>query len=197
MPYAERIIGIYKIVNKANGKCYVGQSQNLLKRVAEHFRLLRRGHHTNPRLQHAFNKYGEANFKWEIEATCTDLADIDAIEEAFLRGEAWFEEPTFYNIADFAKAPMRGKTHTEESKEKMRQKRLQGAHKYESPEYHKKLREAQMRRHLARPEYVDKVKIVLENFGKVSQSECARRAGIESRDVKRVFNLYQHLQGAL
>ena len=30
------MIGIYKITNKENGKCYVGQSNNIERRFSEH-----------------------------------------------------------------------------------------------------------------------------------------------------------------
>lgn len=30
------MVGIYKITNKLNGKCYIGQTDDLERRIAEH-----------------------------------------------------------------------------------------------------------------------------------------------------------------
>ena len=43
--------GIYKIENNLNGKIYIGQTQNVFKRRAEHFIALRRGRHPNQEMQ--------------------------------------------------------------------------------------------------------------------------------------------------
>ena len=57
-----KISGIYKIVNKVNGKYYVGSSNDVLKtRFYEHKRLLTKNKHFNVKLQNAWNKYGESN----------------------------------------------------------------------------------------------------------------------------------------
>ena len=45
------LAGIYKITNNKNGKIYVGQSQNVYEREAEHFVALRRGKHPNKLMQ--------------------------------------------------------------------------------------------------------------------------------------------------
>lgn len=43
--------GIYKITNQLNGKVYVGQSQNVYEREAEHFTALRHKKHPNKDMQ--------------------------------------------------------------------------------------------------------------------------------------------------
>ncbi len=43
--------GIYKITNNINGKIYVGQSENVYKRKAQHFTALRRNTHENKQMQ--------------------------------------------------------------------------------------------------------------------------------------------------
>lgn len=58
---------IYSILNKNNGKIYIGQTiQKANKRKSEHFTRLRRNEHDNPHLQNAFNKYGEDSFEFNI-----------------------------------------------------------------------------------------------------------------------------------
>ena len=84
MPYKNDVCGLYKIVNMVTQQCYVGQSQNVKKRLSEHFRLLKFGKHTNRHLQNAYNKYGADAFKGEIEIECQSLEELDKLEEAFL-----------------------------------------------------------------------------------------------------------------
>lgn len=196
MPYKQDVIGIYKIVNKATGKCYVGQSQRMRKRVREHFRLLRWGKHTNPKLQHAWNKYGEENFEWSFEVVCDDTTDLDVIENAFISGEAFFPEPVFYNIADFAKAPMRGKHHSEEARERIRAGRRAANFDYRSPEYRKTLAEAQHRRLFSDEQFVAKVRFLVNNPD-MSYAERGRVVGTDTGSARKLALKYSHLKGTL
>lgn len=65
------MIGIYKITNQVNGKVYIGQSVNIKQRWAEHKANLRNNKHENSYLQNAWNKYGEANFIFEVIEKCS------------------------------------------------------------------------------------------------------------------------------
>ena len=49
-------IGIYKIINKVNGKYYVGSSLNINKRWSVHKSALSKNKHHNDHLQNAWNK---------------------------------------------------------------------------------------------------------------------------------------------
>lgn len=196
MPYKIDVCGIYKIVNRATNQCYVGQSQRCKKRLKEHFRLLRWNKHTNSHLQNSYNKYGAENFYGEIEAECESLEELDRLEEAFLQGDAWFDEPAVYNIADFAKAPMRGKTHSEEVRERIRLGRRATTFDYRSPEYRKTLSEAQMARIFADPKFVAKLKYILDNSN-MSYAERARQLGADTSSIRRLALKYQHLKGEL
>ncbi len=81
--------GIYKIVNRVNGKYYVGSSNNIGWRTYSHFHKLKLGKHENSHLQNAWNKYGESAFEIVIveelpkelllitEQKYLDLAKID------------------------------------------------------------------------------------------------------------------------
>jgi len=64
----EKVSGIYKIINKINGKYYVGSSMDMFRephgRWPQHKRHLRANVNQNPHLQSAWNKYGEENFKF-------------------------------------------------------------------------------------------------------------------------------------
>lgn len=57
-----KISGIYKIVNKVNGKYYVGYSKNIYIRWRNHKLYLNKGNHKNTHLQNSWNKYGSNNF---------------------------------------------------------------------------------------------------------------------------------------
>lgn len=196
MPYKIDSCGIYKIVNKATGQCYVGQSQHVKKRLKEHFRLLRWNKHTNPHLQHAYNKYGAENFYGAVEVECETPEQLDYLEEQFLRGDAWFDEPNVYNIADFAKAPMRGKSHSEEARERIRLGRRASTFDYQSEDYRATLSKAQMARFHSDPKFLAKLKFVLDN-PELSYAERARRLGADTSAVRRLALKYQHLKGVL
>lgn len=59
--------GIYEIVNKVNGKRYVGSAVNLGQRWRQHRCELGKGRH-NPHLQNAWRKHGELAFSfWVLE----------------------------------------------------------------------------------------------------------------------------------
>lgn len=194
MPYKADVCGIYKIVNTATGQCYVGQSQRAKKRIKEHFRLLRGNKHTNPHLQNAYNKYGASSFYGEIEVECEDAEELDRLEEAFLQGQAWFDTPTVYNIADFAKAPMRGKTHSEEVRQRIRLGRRASTFDYQSCEYRQTLSNAHMARALADPKFVAKIKFIVENPD-MSYAQRARTLGADTSSVRRLALKYGHLKG--
>lgn len=69
--------GVYKILNKINGKFYIGSSTRLNIRNMEHFRLLKSGKHGNAYLQHSYNKYGKENFIYEVLEYCHDTKCIE------------------------------------------------------------------------------------------------------------------------
>jgi group I intron endonuclease len=196
MPYKTDVCGLYKIVNKATGSCYVGQSQRCRKRIKEHFRLLRWNKHTNPHLQNAYNKHGADNFFGEIEVEVSNLDELDQLENAFLAGLAWFEEPNVYNIADFAKAPMRGKTHSEDVRQRICLGRRASTFNYRSKEYRETLSKAQMARIHSDPKFIAKLRFILEN-GHMSYAERARQLHSDTSSVRRLALKYHYLKGAL
>lgn len=65
----QKISGIYKIINKVNGKYYVGSSNDIIGiggRWREHLNALNRNYHHNRYLQRSWNKYGPTNFRFVI-----------------------------------------------------------------------------------------------------------------------------------
>lgn len=79
----ERLCGIYEIVNIINNKKYIGQSVNISARFRHHKNKLRKNEHRNSYLQHAWNKYGEENFIFNVIITC-DENKLDELEMFYI-----------------------------------------------------------------------------------------------------------------
>lgn len=69
------MIGIYKITNTTNGKCYIGQSKDIEARWAKHLSVYKSS--SDWELYRAFKKYGISAFKFEIIEECS----IEALNE--------------------------------------------------------------------------------------------------------------------
>lgn len=196
MPYAEDYAGVYRIVDLTTDTCYVGQSKRLKKRISEHFRLLNLGTHPNRHLQNAFNLAGPDAFRGEIEAYCEDPADMDTLEVAFLTGEARFDEsPRLFNISSTARTPMSGRRHTETTKQQIKTKKL-GRTEHVTAEYRKKLSAAQTRRFLKDPEWVARVKFIVQN-PHLSYAERGRQVGLDTSTTRRLALKYSNLKELL
>ena len=77
------ICGIYKITNQVNEKVYIGQSNNIYKRWAEHKRLGANGDKCSL-LYKAIRKYGVDQFSFEIIEKC-DESLLDDREQYYIR----------------------------------------------------------------------------------------------------------------
>lgn len=63
---SKRISGIYRILNKINGKGYVGSAIDADSRWYFHRDELKKGTHHSDHLQKAVNKYGVENFEFIV-----------------------------------------------------------------------------------------------------------------------------------
>jgi len=77
------MIGIYRIKNLINGKCYYGSSKKIEKKWKTHLNQLRNKKHINCILQNAWNKYGEDNFIFEIVEEC-ELEKLFEVEQKYI-----------------------------------------------------------------------------------------------------------------
>ena len=123
----DKIIGIYKILNKNNGKFYIGSSNNLNKRKREHFTALKRGTHINTYLQRSFNKHGEESFEFIILECVLDTDSLLSIEQKYIDTLNACNRSIGYNINELAGGgglygknnPNFGKIMTDEQKQKI------------------------------------------------------------------------------
>lgn len=140
----EKICGIYKITNKVNGKCYIGQSVNIYKRW-EYYKY--RCKDSTPILS-AIRKYGVDSFVFEIIEKC-EIANINEREIYWIatlsscapygynlstggRNTTWVYKPSVETLKKRSIA-LTGKKRTAETKLKMSEaqkgKNLSDAHK--------------------------------------------------------------------
>jgi group I intron endonuclease len=117
---------VYRIVNRINGKFYVGSSSEYEKRKRSHLRLLRKGTHHNKPIQEDFDKHGEDNFYFEVleKYDVINRDDLFEVEQEYITNS---DKELLYNLYENAfgmsykgeKNPMFGKTHSEEIRRKL------------------------------------------------------------------------------
>lgn len=102
---------IYKITNKINGKCYIGETKqyDYRKRWRKH-----KDYGGCPILDSAFKKYGLKNFTFEILIICFDENRFSIEKEYIKRYNS--VSPNGYNIKEGSDT---GMSHTDKSKEKI------------------------------------------------------------------------------
>lgn len=109
--------GIYKITCIPTGKIYIGSTNNLFRRWITHRRDLRGNYHRNSYLQHAWNKYGETVFLFEVIEFCS-------IENLIPREQYWLDTlnpfgESGFNIAIKVDSGMRGRKASSETRAKL------------------------------------------------------------------------------
>ncbi len=115
--------GVYQILNKSNGKYYVGSSSDIKRRFIDHKKLLRNNKHDNGHLQNAWNLYGEGMFEFVIMKVLPPVKSILLEEEQNQINilQACNREMG-YNILPTAYSNL-GHKHSEETKTKISQRR--------------------------------------------------------------------------
>ncbi len=140
----DTICGIYKIENKINHKVYIGQSVDIYTRWYNHKHDLLNGVHYNSHLQKSWNKYGEENFNFSVIEKCSQDS-LDTLEIKYISDYKSYDSDFGYNLSFGGSGggvptsetrqklsavnsgknnPMYGKHHSEDTKEKIRQKKI-------------------------------------------------------------------------
>jgi len=116
----KNIPGVYEIINLNNNKKYIGSTKNLYSRYKQHLEGLLKNEHDNPHLQGSFNKYGIDTFIFKIIVFCEKF-ETRRIEQ-YLINKNNFD--LLYNISKNTTSFWEGCHHSEESKNKIREARL-------------------------------------------------------------------------
>jgi len=122
-----KISGIYKIINKVNGKYYVGSSCDILTdswsgRWFQHKYLLMKNKHHNIKLQRSWNKYGENNFQFLIIEKLP-IESLLKVEQIYL-DKAKLEMKNCYNVSFDAYCPTRGRKLSMKTRKRMSESKM-------------------------------------------------------------------------
>jgi group I intron endonuclease len=111
---------LYKILNKNNGKAYIGQTINKPEiRFNYHTSRLKKGTHDNEYLQRSFNKHGIDSFMFYTILKTDDLESLNLYEEQFIKILRATDRNFGYNIRPGGL----NTKHSEETKKKLSEKR--------------------------------------------------------------------------
>lgn len=78
---------IYMIINVINGKFYIGSTNDIKKRWNDHLYCLNKNIHHSKHLQHAWSKYGEEAFEFEV----LEEFEVEDSQEQFDREQIYLD----------------------------------------------------------------------------------------------------------
>lgn len=94
------MMGIYSIINKVNGKIYIGQSKDIDNRWFQHKNSLKKNMHRNKHLQNAYNKYGEDVFEFNIIEEVENEFELNIKEKEYIKSHKSNNYLYGYNLTD-------------------------------------------------------------------------------------------------
>jgi group I intron endonuclease len=113
---------IYKVANLINGKVYIGQTVNTLrKRKTQHKTASKRKKYEDMLLYKAFKKYGFENFEWKIIDNASNENDLNEKEVYWIKyynSYIGFKNCNGYNMT-LGGHGKRGAIHSEETRKKL------------------------------------------------------------------------------
>lgn len=118
--------GIYQILNKVNGKIYIGQAlEGFQRRYWHHQWCLKTNCHCNHYLQHAWNKYGEKNFEFSVVHILQNNESIDELEKQYIIAMKSMFHEHGYNMQSGGQPKQLHRFHSAESRKIIGQKNRQ------------------------------------------------------------------------
>src|SRR3990167_5955989 len=113
----KRISGVYMILNRINGKKYIGSSKDVYNRWNQHLTELRKGKHTK-HIQAAYYKYGEESFVFMVIEIIKYLDQLTTREQYWKDFYKSYDRIYGYDICRYASSTL-GYKHTEKTKKKI------------------------------------------------------------------------------
>jgi hypothetical protein len=98
-------MGVFKVINRSNGKIFIDSGLNVNGKVNACKFQLKHGSHMNKLLQEDFKKFGEDNFTFEIVDILEPKEDesLDYKKELTLLEEMWIENLQSYGEKGYNK----------------------------------------------------------------------------------------------
>ena len=87
--------GVYRIVNRINGKIFVAASIDLFRQKNNHLTDLKNGDHPNSQLQSDFDSFGAKVFFFEVLENSVEHKDLSAREQFHIDSYDWAD---LYNV---------------------------------------------------------------------------------------------------
>lgn len=171
------MIGIYKITNKINSKCYIGQSINIERRFIHH-KKYRYGFQNNKVLYKAIQKYGIDNFDFEIIEECLQ-EELDKKEKYYIE-----KYNAYYNGYNMTKGGdgKNGYRLTQESIEKMKKSLKEHYKKHPNTQETKDKRIKSLKEYYkSHPEACNKIAERNKNRSRESLLKAVQKAGEANR----------------
>ena len=112
----ERTCGLYVIRCAGNGSRYFGSAVNIAQRWRQHRYDLRKGRHSNTRMQRTWNKYGELSFSFSVLVV---LERDDRLETERKLLATVRDDPATLNMSACPTGGMTGRRHSPETRERL------------------------------------------------------------------------------
>ena len=115
---------VYAIINldDGHGTGYIGSTTDRGRRWRQHRTDLNRGRHHCAFLQRSWDKYGKDSFAWHKIERVDDACTLRVREQFWL--DEWIRSGRVFNTGLDVIAPMKGRSHTRETRQKMCRTRL-------------------------------------------------------------------------